>query len=90
MALMHYLLVYDHRARMLIGHTLYTDGDEAVEAYSALEQEHRDDKGLEIVLVSAESLDIIRRTHGHYFAEAGAPLEMPLTMPLSTSVSDLP
>jgi hypothetical protein len=87
---MHYLLVYDHGARMLTENTLYTDSDEAVEAYSALEQEHRDDKGLEIVLVSAESLDIIRRTHGHYFAEAGTPLEMPLQMPVGTSVPDLP
>lgn len=82
----HYLLVYDHGARRLVGSDAFTDPDEAVAAYSALEQEHRHEKGLEIVLVSAESLDIIRRTHGHYFAPAGGPLEFPLQMPRSTAV----
>lgn len=86
MALIHYLLVYDHGTRELIEQRPFTDADEAVEAYSALEQKHRHDKGLEIVLVSAESLDIIRRTHGHYFTAAGAPLEMPLQMPRGTAV----
>ena len=86
MALIHYLLAYDHSARMLVASDAFTDPDEAVAAYGALEEKHRHDRGLEIVLVSAESLDIIRRTHGHSFAPAGAPLEMPLQMPRSTAV----
>ncbi len=84
--LVHYLLVYDHGARVLIERQRFTDADEAVEAYAAKEQEYREDKGMEIVLVSAESLAVIRKTHGHYFAPPGAPLEMPLQMPRSTSV----
>lgn len=83
MALVHYLLVYDHKARRLLSHDGYTDSDAAVDAYSELERQHRHDKDLEIVLVSAASLDIIRQTHGHYFAPAGAPLRMPLQMPRS-------
>lgn len=87
MALVHYLLVYDHGARTLLEAKPFSDSDIAVEAYGEMEERHRHDRGIEIVLVSAESLDVIKRTHGHYFAPAGAPLELPLQMPRSTALS---
>ena len=43
-----------------------------MDAYGELARERRHDKGSGIVIVSAESLDIIRRTHGHYLAPPGA------------------
>jgi len=42
---------------------------EATEQYAVLESEHRGDPTTEVVLVGADSLDTIKRTHSHYFVE---------------------
>ncbi len=67
MALIHFLLVYDRRAQTLIEQRQFGDGREAAEAYTELEEKHRDNPMLEIVLVGADSLETIMETHGHYF-----------------------
>jgi hypothetical protein len=53
-------------------HRKFTDATEATDAYGQAELEHLGDKDCEIVLVGADSLDTIRKTHGHYFTKAGA------------------
>jgi hypothetical protein len=76
MPLIHFLIVYDHRAQRLAQKPEeFTDADEAAAAYAQLEREHRDETNLEIVLLSADSLNTIRQTHGNYFNgdEAVAP-----------------
>ncbi len=76
MALIHFLLIYDHRQQKLLGAKRYEDPTEAVEAYGQLEREHRGDEGLEIVLIGSDSLETIRQTHGNYFdGETPAVLE---------------
>ena len=68
MPLIHFLLVYDHRRGQLIDEPRqFSDASEAAAAYAELEQQHRDDQHLEIVLVGSDSLETIRRTHGNYF-----------------------
>jgi hypothetical protein len=67
MSLIHFLLVYDLKAQQLLSHDEFTDGREAVQAYSDCELKHRGDSDIEIVLVGADSLDTIRVTHGQYF-----------------------
>jgi hypothetical protein len=69
--LIHYLLMYDHRQQKLLQAEPYDDATTAAEAYARLEREHREDTGLEIVLISADSLDTIRLTHGNYFDGEG-------------------
>jgi len=71
MALQHFLLVYDLNAQRLIDQRRFDDGDEAVRAYSQLEQEYQGRQDLEIVLVGADSIETIRQTHAHYFDSAG-------------------
>lgn len=46
----------------------YTDSAEAVARYAALEREYAGQGKFEIVLVGADSLETIKRTHGQYFA----------------------
>ena len=75
MAFIHFLLVYDHRQMVLVGQREYADADAAAEAYAALERQHSGDAMIEVVLVGADSLDTIRRTHGNYFA--GVPSASP-------------
>jgi hypothetical protein len=44
-----------------------TDGQAAATAYSEREREHAGDPNVEVVLVGADSLDTIRKTHSHSF-----------------------
>lgn len=44
-----------------------TDYDAAQDAYQQAEQEARGNATLDVVLLSADSLDTIRRTHSSYF-----------------------
>lgn len=67
MALQHFLLVYDLTVHRLIEQQEFDDGDEAAAAYSALEGEYKGRDDLEIVLVGADSIETIKRTHAHYF-----------------------
>jgi vacuolar-type H+-ATPase subunit F/Vma7 len=67
MALQHFLLVYDLGAQRLIEQQEFGDGDEASAAYAALERRYKDRDDLEIVLVGADSIETIKRTHAHYF-----------------------
>lgn len=75
MALQHFLLVYDFGAQRLVSQKEFGDGNEAATAYAALESKYRGRDDLEIVLVGADSIETIKRTHAHYFdaVEADSP-----------------
>jgi hypothetical protein len=45
------------------------DDETAAAAYSEREHAHRDDPMVEVVMVGADSLETVRKTHSHYFAE---------------------
>lgn len=64
----HFLIVFDGERQQLVGPPrVFEDYAEAADAYSEVEREHRDEPRIEVVLVSADSLETIRRTHGNYF-----------------------
>jgi hypothetical protein len=71
MALKHFLLVYDLAAQRLVKQQEFSDGDEAAVAYADLEREFKGSQDLEIVLVGADSIETIMRTHAHYFDAVG-------------------
>jgi hypothetical protein len=71
MALQHFLLVYDLRAQHLIEQHEFEDGKEAAAVYAELERQYKGRGDLEIVLVGADSIETIKRTHAHYFDDAG-------------------
>jgi hypothetical protein len=75
MALRHFLLVYDLKAQRLVSQRDFEDGGEAAAAYADLEREYQGQPGYEVVLVGADSIETIRRTHAHYFdrTEAASP-----------------
>jgi len=66
-ALRHFLLVYDLKAQRLVSQRDFEDGVEAAAAYAALEREYQGRDDFEVVLVGADSIETIRRTHAHYF-----------------------
>lgn len=68
----HFLLVYSYADQKLIECHEFTDSKKATNAYAEKEQElvSRSDE-FEIVLVGADSIQTVMKTHGHYFAQAG-------------------
>jgi hypothetical protein len=67
MSIVNFLLVYDRSQQKLVFQCPYADPHEAVKAYETMEQKHREDRHMEIVLVGADSLETIMLTHGNYF-----------------------
>ena len=70
----HFLVIYDIAARHAEVRPFETDYDAAQEAYEQVEQETRDRSDLDVVLLSADSLETIKRTHSSYF-ETGESFE---------------
>jgi hypothetical protein len=67
MALVHFLLVYDRHAEKLVFERAYSDPVEALQEYENMEEKHRGDRHLEIVLIGADSIETVMLTHGNYF-----------------------
>ena len=65
--LLHFLLVFDHKAGELIEQTQFEDGEQAVAAYSAKEAEYQGQDLVEIVLIGSDSIETVKLTHANYF-----------------------
>jgi len=63
----HFLVIYDIETRRAEVREFGTDYDAAQQAYAQVEREARDSTGSDIVLLSADSLETIKRTHSSYF-----------------------
>lgn len=63
----YFILIYDVSERRVTCEEFHDDRDAASVRYTELETIHRADAGLEIVLVGADSLETIKKTHSHYF-----------------------
>lgn len=72
-SLIHFLLVYSLDARRLIHQEEFNDARLAAAAYEAAEAKYRNNTEVtrfEVVLVGADSIETVKRTHGHYFHDA--------------------
>jgi DNA-binding protein len=65
----YFLITYDLRAHKVVVEDFGNDFDRAVGMYSMLEERHTEDERIEVVLVGADSIETIHKTHSHYFAE---------------------
>jgi hypothetical protein len=64
----HWVIVYNWRtARFERWSELGTDVDDAASEYANFERQFPPSQGFEVVLVGADSIDTIQRTHAHYF-----------------------
>jgi len=84
MPLVHFLLAYDRNAQKLVFEQAYSDPREALKAYEELEETHRDNRQMEIVLVGADSIETVMLTHGNYWAQD--PSAGPASSPYLTGV----
>jgi len=70
MPLIHFLLIYNIELGRLVSCNEFRDSALAVAKYSELEREYAGQGKFEIVLVGADSIETIKRTHGQYFDDA--------------------
>jgi hypothetical protein len=63
----HFLVIRDVASGHTEVHEFGGDYDAAQQAYARVEWEKRNDKHVNAVLLSSDSLDTIRRTHSSYF-----------------------
>jgi hypothetical protein len=68
--LVYYLIVYDARSERLVELREYRRPNEAEDAFSQAERVNRN-TGMQVVMLSAGSLDTVKETHPHYFRENG-------------------
>jgi hypothetical protein len=66
----HFLIVYDIPTSKASVRDFGTDYDAALAAYAEIEGEMRGRDDLDIVLVGADSLETVKRTHSSYFDTA--------------------
>ena len=70
----HFLVSYDPATGRTEVASFGTDYDAAQAAYAEAEQANADEK-LDIVLLSADSLETIKQTHSSYFEGSGRQIE---------------
>jgi len=64
----YFLLVFSFDEGRLVHTDEYTDPDEAIAAYNTTERRYRGNLDrFEIVLIGADSISTVMKTHGHYF-----------------------
>ncbi|HTW42113.1 MAG TPA: hypothetical protein VMD79_07340 [Solirubrobacteraceae bacterium] len=63
----HFLVVYDIAGRDAHVDRYGQDYDTAIDAYAKAEQLYRGRDDVEVVLLSADSIDTIKKTHSSYF-----------------------
>jgi hypothetical protein len=63
----HFLVVYDIAVGQARVREFETDYDAAQAAYSEVEEQTQNDSNVDVVLLSADSLETIKRTHSSYF-----------------------
>jgi hypothetical protein len=70
MALHQFLLIYNVATQRLIrANDLGDNTTGAVSEYAECERRYRGNKDIEVVLIGSDSLETIKKTHGHYFGE---------------------
>jgi hypothetical protein len=64
----HFLVIYDINAgEATVDDRFRSDYDAALDAYAQAEETYRGRDDVEVVLLSADSIDTIKKTHSSYF-----------------------
>lgn len=64
----HFILVFDRSAGHMVDQISFgTNASKALAKYEALEQCHRENASMDIVLVGSDSIETVKVTHANYF-----------------------
>jgi hypothetical protein len=67
-ALTHFLIVFDRATSRLVSKTSYSEEEDAMAEFSKAERANYGNEDIEVVLLSADSIETLEKTHGHYFS----------------------
>lgn len=71
----HFLLVYSHGQQELLKCQEFDEVESAMAAYAEVERQYANESdAFEVVLVGADSIETVMKTHGHYFRKASESL----------------
>lgn len=65
--LQHFLLIYDGAQGVLKSQRVFSRADLAVAAYQAAEKQFFADDNVQVVLVAADSLETVQKTHSNFW-----------------------
>lgn len=68
--LKHFLLVFDPASGREADVTEFTDNEAALDAYGDAERLFRGRPGVQVVLIGADSLATVKKTHSNYFDDS--------------------
>jgi hypothetical protein len=71
----HFLLVYERPKAKLMSMVEFSNADAALDARFAAERVHRGNLDIEVVVLSAQSEEVLRQTHARYFYSTGQLME---------------
>jgi hypothetical protein len=70
MAVHQFLLIYNAATQRLVeAMDLGSNTSDAILAYAECEQKYSGNRDIEVVLIGSDSIETIKKTHGHYFGE---------------------
>ena len=67
-ALIHFLIVFDRATSRLVSNASYGEEADAMAEFSKTEHANYGNDDIEVVLLSADSIETLEKTHGHYFS----------------------
>jgi hypothetical protein len=72
----YFILIYDVAQHEVRVEEFGADGDAAAAAYAVFEADFRDRPDIEVLMVGADSLETIMKTHSHYFGQRVDPTRL--------------
>ncbi|MBI4898727.1 MAG: hypothetical protein HY827_10235 [Actinobacteria bacterium] len=72
MALVYFLIAYNTTTERRQSMEEYLHADAAMRDFAAMESEYRDSEDIQVLLLTADSLDTLKSTHPHYFADSNS------------------
>lgn len=76
----HFLLVFDRAHSRLLREQEFAEHRKALEERFRAERLHRENPDIEVVVLSAESQEALRLTHGRYFQTVSSLASVPSTV----------
>lgn len=70
----YFLVIYDLEKQEVDVHEYASDFEEAAAHYAMYERRFAEQPLMEVVLLGADSIETIKKTHSHYFAKVGEEL----------------
>ncbi|MGL5865103.1 MAG: hypothetical protein ACRCYX_04410 [Dermatophilaceae bacterium] len=68
----HFVMVFDRHAGQVLSEDEFTDPRAAMQERFAVERQHRHDPEIEVVVLGADSAQMLRTTHARYFHDVAS------------------